>query len=249
MNKDTITVYWSPAQFVPTREAWDLLYADIESLENYFVKNTTSASSLRVCPGVKSSLKNSYFIKSNHDDFFKLPSSKDMEKIAYTSDVVNFNVDSRVALSKRKPSSIDGYINLEYNMGWAFFAEESLIAKFTAPYFPTSSIAEGALFAPGKFDIGSWFRPVHMDIHVPLTTQEISIKTEDPLIFVEFETNKKIILKRFIMTEEIFNMMEDYSRSPSRYGFLKSLPERYKMAKNTNATKILLKRIKENVLD
>jgi len=158
-------------------------------------------------------------------------------------------LDSKVGIHRNRATSLNGYKNLEYNMGWAFFADEPLLAKFTAPYMPTHSPTPGAILASGEFDIGQWLRPWHLDYFVPNQAGGMEFNVDDPLFYIEFKTDKKIMFKRFNRSPIIDNIMIESVQSPSRYGSRKTLSQRYSMAKKAKMQNIILNEIKNNLVD
>jgi hypothetical protein len=148
-----------------------------------------------------------------------------------------------------RPPSIEGTSNIVYNMSWLMFADEPLVAKFTAPYFPATSPAKDVILSAGEFDIGQWFRDFNLDYHVPYGTKELNFEENQPLFYVEFKTDKKIILKRFMLTNEIRNLASECAESRNRYGSFFSLPQRYNMAKESKMSEQILSLIKQNTID
>jgi hypothetical protein len=207
-----------------------------------------------VCPAVKSSIKNVFVIKSNIDDDIDLPI--DFLNRFY-EESVNPNVsypfvvptNSSISVLVRRPPSFEGYLNLNYNMAWTFFADEPVTAKFTAPYFPPQSPAPGAMLATGEFDIGSWYRRFETDYHVPLNTTRLTFKQNDPLFYLELKTDKSIIFKRYTLSNRLRSLQEEMSNSSVRYGRFKSLEERYKQARYAKISQQVLTEIKNNVIE
>jgi len=209
------------------------------------------------CPASKDVLDKIYFVPSAIDDSLNL--SKDFLELFYSLPKNQFNKgigepfptpDNPLSLLRVfRPPSLDGYLNLSYNLGWQFLADEPLVARFTAPYFPPVTPAPGTILSVGEFNIGNWFRPFNLDYHVPLTTKKLEFKEGQPLFYVEFFTEKKIILKQFINTPFVSSLMKESVQSPGLYGSFKSLSQRYSHAKNTRLVDQALNEICKNLLD
>jgi hypothetical protein len=72
---------------------------------------------------------------------------------------------------------------------------------------------------------------------------------DDPLFYVEFKTDKKIEFKRFNRTSKIDEIMIEAVQSPAKYGFRKTLFQRYELAKRANIRNLILSEIKNNLVD
>ncbi len=101
----------------------------------------------------------------------------------------------------------------------------------------------------GEFDIGSWYRTFNLDYHIPLDTKEMVFNQNDPLFYIEFKTDKKVILKRYMQSDTLFNIGREMVNSPSNYGRFKSLKEKYLMSKKAKMPEIILSEINKNLID
>jgi hypothetical protein len=156
-------------------------------------------------------------------------------------------VDSHVRIGKSRQNQMEGYVNLEYNMSWFFFAEEDLTMRYSAPYFPAHSPIEGAMLASGSFNIGKWFRPVNLEYYVPVEETMFSFKEDQPMAFVQFETERPIIFKRFILNQKIAKLTTEIVGS-DKFGFLNNLKDRYKLFAKSSMREVLMSEIKSNVV-
>jgi hypothetical protein len=248
-KKDTITVYWSPAKFIADTDSWSLLYPEPKPVLKEAYKLNKHKGIMPLCPAVKDTLGNVYSFNSALSDSFDLPTQV-MESIAYTDTVEEpIPTESKLSFYKMRKSSMDGYININYNMAWLFFASEPVEAKMTAPYFPATSPVKGALFSAGQFNIGKWFRPVMMDYHIPTTSNKFEIEAGDPLFFIDLITDKKIEFKRFNLSARLHNLATEMGSSTTRYEKRQSLWQRYQMAHNAKIPQMILTEIRKNLLD
>lgn len=248
-KNDTITVYWAPAKFSANEDSWALLYPEPVAVLKEAYKLNKHKGSMPLCPAVKDTLQNVYSFNSAVDDSFDLP-SQILKSIAYTdSEGEPIPTDSKVFFYKVRKSSMDGYINVNYNLSWLFFASEPVEARMTAPYFPSKSPIKGAMFSAGQFNIGKWFRPVAMDYHIPISSNKFEIEAGDSLMFVEFFTNKKIEFKRFNLSPRLHNIATEMGLSSKRYQKRASLWERYQMAHNAKIPQMVLTEIKKNLVE
>ena len=246
---ETITVYWSPV--VNSQDSQNMLYRDptpvLQDLLN--IRNKEKDGSLFACPATSAIFNNLFVVKSNLEDTFTFPNNFLESLPDKDSRIPLHQIDSRVGLHMNRATSLNGYKNLEYNMGWVFFAEEPLLARFTAPYLPTHSPTPGAILASGEFDIGQWIRPWHLDYFIPNQAGGMKFNVDDPLFYIELKTDKRIIFKRFNRTPKIDAIMVESVQSPSRYGFRKTLSQRYEMAKKSKIRELILSEIRNNLVN
>lgn len=260
IDTDTITVYWSPANFSNKDQSWTMLYTSPKSLTSE-VRSLrhpdANSATMQGCPASKDTLDKVYFVTSALDDSYELSKESLMEFYSLPESEIPKGIgihfptpDNPLSLlNVPRPPSLAGHLNLTYNLGWQFLADEPLVARFTAPYFPPVTPSSGAILSAGEFDIGSWFRPFNLDYHVPVADTKFEFKEGDPLFYVEFFTEKKIVFKRYINTPFLQSLMRETVGSTSLYGKFKSLPQRYKHAKNTRVIDQALKEIQNNLID
>jgi hypothetical protein len=253
MEKDYITVYWAPAPFVQEESSWSFLYSEPVSVVSELLKmknvsnKPKNLQSMFGCPAYVESMKNVFVVKN------VLENTVDMSQI--TPHLTNpnypvyFNNLGPLQIKIEREPSITNYTNVTYNMGWIFFADEPLEVKFTAPYFPASSPGEGVILSTGQFDIGAWYRDFNLDYHVPLETELLTFKEDQPLFYMDFKTDKKIVLKRYKLTKELKNISEEFVYSRERYGRFKSLQHRYNMSKKSMMPEQILTEIRKNIVE
>lgn len=259
-EKDTITVYWSTTAS-NENESWSQLYPKPSNLVNFYrsVKNEGSKTrNFFACPAFSDMTSNTFIFKAPIDDEITVPDYFENRDFEGAQHLDHFNPGSFFALENNaskisasvfRNSSIENHVNIVYNLSWIFFAEEPLVARFTAPYFPAHSPCPGAMLACGEFDIGQWFRAFNLDYHVPVGSKKMVFKEDDPLYYLELKTDKKVILKRFNMTNKLMNIGYECSQSPMRYSRFKPLSYRYRKANESLIPQIVLDEIKKNVVD
>jgi hypothetical protein len=260
-SKDTVIVYWSVPNYIPAQESWSMLYSEPESVATEVRKDKSKdsgARSIHGCPAAKDTFTNLFTVKSQIDNTIEFSDEllRSVEKElqdAYNNsqrDGLALHTNSKVLLWAVRPSSFKDNANILLNMGWLFFADEPLTAEFTAPYYPATSPASNVRLSPGRFDIGQWFRPYHLDYHVPFTTKTLTFKKNDDLFYIKLHTEKKVVFKRFVMTVELENLHKEFVESPNRYStFFAPLEEKYKIAKNTKMTEQVLHHIRKNCVE
>jgi hypothetical protein len=253
MEKDYVTVYWAPAPFVQEESSWSLLYSEpvnmvsellkVKSVEN----KPKNFQSMFGCPAYAEAMKNVFIVKNVLENTIDM--SKIVSSLQNPNYPVYFNNLGPLQIKVQREPSITNYTNINYNLGWLFFADEPLEAKFTAPYFPPETPGEGVMLSVGQFDIGSWYRDFNLDYHVPSKTKILTFKEDQPLFYVDFKTDKKIVLKRYKLTKELKNMSEEFVRSRERYGKFSSLQHRYSMSKKSMMPQQILSEIRKNLVE
>jgi hypothetical protein len=249
MSNKEIIVYWSPFPFTKETSQWNMLYREPESVLSDLRLNRKKTDSINFwsCPVFIDTVKKTYQIKSNFDMDYVLPineiieEQKKSERFDINTGIVSFQ-------SVRKPS-LENYINLSLNISWIMFAEESVEVKLTAPYFPPVTPGEGIMLAPGKFDIGSWYRPLNIDYHIPTTTTELKFKKDDSLLYLEFLTDKKIVFKRYNFTNHLRELSDECLNFHNRFGKNIPLLDKYSVFKQSRMKDLILKEIKNNLID
>ena len=256
-NKDTITVYWAPAPYTRTDDQWSLFYQEPQSLRSVMVENkdpnVQGKTQMLICPAGTDLQKNIFVFKNTFDNSFNI-SYEDSKKI-YEHSVNDpqfpffVKTDSSLPIKVERASTFKNCINIGYNLSWLFFASEPVIARFTPPYSPPHTPASGAFLASGQFDIGQWYRTFNLDYHVPIKDTVFSFKENDPLFYLEIFTNKKVIFKRYILTDYLSALGKEASIAPKLFGNFKPLAERYLAAKNALIPNQVLTEIKKNLVD
>ena len=202
---------------------------------------TPQPQSVFSCPAHKSMLKNVYSIDATENYTFNLARAHSNPS---TMPVVNSPYD----FASPRQSGLDGYTDIEPAYSWLFFASEPLIARFTAPYLPAVSPAEGSFLVCGEFDIGQWYRPFVLNYMVPKHVPYLTILKNSPLCFVEFKTDKNIVFKKY----EVNDILNLYSnkclRSPVEVGRSYTLESRYEWLNEAITAKTIIYEIEKNLL-
>jgi hypothetical protein len=241
--KDTVNIYWAP--FVSGESPdWNMLYSDPENIFDNLKKQSSpgiKSDSFLTCPAVSDKFKKVYVLKNTLDSTFNFDQSQNITSLNKDSSYVNL-------YSIRKPT-LKNTNSLVYKMQWIFFADEPLVADFTAPYFHQPKYLNYGSVIPGKMDIGKWFRPYNTEIVTWEDNGFIEFKENEPLAYVSFNTDKHINLIRFNMNENLMKYAESCMNSPSTYGRNISLSKRYERFKNSKMNEMILKEIKNSALE
>jgi hypothetical protein len=226
------------------------MYPKPESILSFIHGTKVPDGVMQTCPAMKDTLTNVFVCKSVVDDKFNFENADLTFDFNADTDKFQFlDVESKVGIYKPRPTQLEGYVDLAYNMSWSFYSSEPLIAKFSAPYYPPTTPVKGALLAPGEFDIGRWFRPWNLDYHVPIGEYDWNVRAGDPMFFVEFKTDKKIIFKRFEYVSELGVLGIENAKSHKKLPKGTSLETRYTIAEEAMQRELVMKYINQNLIE
>ena len=242
MTKEPLVIYWAPA-VDPEQGEWNLMYPEPTNLYKDLMddKNPNRGlTSYLLCPAASQKFKKTWSIGFPMD-------------AEYTYDFTDIDVPVMEATTKEyvsfsvlRPHTINAGPTVEFAYNYIFFAEEPVNAVFTPPMFHKAKYTNYASTVPGNFDIGKWFRGFPMEVQVWGNKGTIKFEQDEPVFYVEFDTDRDVILKRFKYTTELAN----YSKHcRTFYNQEYSLDRRYDQFQKTKTDKLILKAIKENTLD
>ena len=249
MSKDKdITVYWSPGLSIVDNSIRDnsFLYPKPESLFADKAKDKSKLSlpkdSFFSCPAVSKKIKNTFVFSNAMDSRYYFDFTDKNNQIMTASP------NSLEMSVYRAPVLYSGPC-LSISLSYLFFAEESVDAFFTPPYFHEPKYMKYGSVIPGEFDIGQWFRPFNFDLQMWNNKGDIIIEKNEPLFYVDFQTNKKIKLKRFIMTKQLQSYAESCGNSTNTFGLGQSLKSRYDRFRQVGLREKVLTEIKKNLIE
>lgn len=253
MEKDTATVYWSPF-WDKDSSNWDLLYPKpktlFSSIKDHSTKSNDNIVGLQKlpilsCPAVSEKYKKIAVFESPMSCSYKYDFSNFLED-------GNFKIDPQtkqyLAYRVDRQPVIDYGPSIVFSLAYSFFAEESLNAYFTPPMFhPPKYIKNGSVI-PAEFNIGRWFRPFNFEVQMWEQSGNFILQEKEPLFYVDFKTNKKVILKRFKMTDNLYDAAKACIDSSDLFGKGQTLEYRYEKFEDTDMRNIILSEIKNNIV-
>lgn len=145
-------------------------------------------------------------------------------------------------------SSLEDSLAIDFDMPYLFFAEESVNMKITPPYMTRTVQQDYGFPTAVKFNIAKWFRPLFLPYQLWSGVKALEIKENDPLVYINFETDRPIILKQFIMTDKILQLADACMSDKNTYP-QQQLKQLYSRFKNSRTNEIVLNEIKNNLLD
>jgi hypothetical protein len=239
-DEDTVIVYWT-ATTIPQRQTYvQLLWGPPVPLTKIMPEGNGIGrfGNYRSCAALTPMLKNTYA--------FVHPLT---HNVNISGDLISPEIRAEFDAWIPRNSPLRNRYALDYDFGWLFFSEESLKIKITPPYFHNTSANKGGFLASGTFDISKWFRPVNLTYILWENQNNLTVTEGEPAIYIEFLTDKKVILKQFECIEEITSISNQTVDVSNLAMNKKSLEYRYERFFKTNRHKKILKLIKENLLD
>ena len=241
---DTINIYYAADRVVNGQIMNDLLFLKSENLLKSVQKNVNKKSKndkelqYLLCPAFTNKFKNTFV--------FKFPLSCSYE---YKKDkVINVTSDIYLDAAVVRDQCVTNGPIITFALGNMFFAEEPVNASFTAPYFSKSKYTQYGSIMPGNFDIGQWFRPFTAELQMWSPEGELHFEENEPLYYVEFNTDKKINLIQFEMNDLLYQYSNALVQSTGLFGKRQTLLSRYNKFKNASMREKILKEIKNNLL-
>jgi hypothetical protein len=234
----SITVYWSLLD-----DPWLRATKPKPVFKNFFqdhIENSSNDSFERMfkCPAVSSYIKNLYAISSLYDYTVKINEDNSVVSDQYTQNFFDKHIIIRDAKLKF----------ISFTQPYIFFTEEKSLEMTwqITPYLEKES-SINYFSVPGKFDIGKWFRPMDFSFIMKESESVFSIKENQAYSYINFNTDEKIIFKKFAPTEKIYLYSNACIRSNSgrRVGG-RSMIEYYK---TFSIKPKIIKEIKKNLID
>ena len=240
MNKNSITVFYTPwSNAYNVAQQHFLGRAEIYSLSSDFIKKRNKNlknKAYQSCTAFRESSKNIYFFKQPLSTYIKFDDHGNIVE----------NNDYQYYINRE--SSLLNCFSCDFDFGWIFYSEESLVIKWTDTYMHNTTTKQFGFLNSGSFDISRWFRPLNLTYHLWENVKEFKTEKDDPAAYIEFLTDKEIILKPFLLTQEIINISkagEEIVKNKSN----QSLSELYNIFIKNNLKTALIKEIKNNIIE
>ncbi len=162
---------------------------------------------------------------------------------------LNGKYDQNILMYVERTPMITTGPTFKIGLGWSFFASESLEASFTSPFFHKTKYMESCATIPGNFDIGEWYRPYSFEIQTWSNKGSFDFLKDEPLFYVEFKTDRPIIIKRYVQNEALTNYSNACMGSQTVFGLGESLKTRYQRFRSVGMREKILNEINKNVID
>ena len=250
-SKSETVIYWAPAY--SARDAYDTnhLYTEPKSLYEEMVAKKAplkdNALDFLRCPATSDLMKHTFVVRAPVDTHVALNFDSRRTKDLNTNSA--YENTHKVKLEFVHQPTLLNHNLVNYSHPIVFFSEEeTMIATLTAPYFEKVSSYESGVIVPGRFDIAKWFRPMNMEFQLWTGVDTLKISAGEALCYLHFDTDKKIVLKRFVTNNEIEKLIASFIKVSPFKKFAR-LSERYKMFKESNSKQRVLKLIQKQLIE
>ncbi len=233
-------VYWTPYSHPNKKDYANLLYSDPENILKTLKpsKNARGAGSQYIsCSSAKEMYKNTFVLSS---------------PIASTVNIIKNNnqnfIDNESGFWQLNEETVNNRNRIDLDVSYLFFSEESMNISQYPPYLHKTNFMNTSTVAAGKFNISKWLRPINVSFILWENENSITINKNEPLSYVNFETDKKIILKKFELTEEIYSIVQANFLYRNIFPFT-PLNNLYNTFVKSSRNKIVLNLIKNNLTE
>jgi hypothetical protein len=150
-------------------------------------------------------------------------------------------------VTPRPPMYKEGF-SFDINYQLIFYSFEDLMLQTSPPYFHQTSYSSLGHIPSGQFNIGKWFRPSAPNVSVFPKIDVFKAIKDDPLIYYNFVTDKRVVLKQFFLTDLLLNIALD---SVDHKQFIPNQPlqDLYNRVTKGKVNKVIQKEILDNLLD
>lgn len=189
------------------------------------------------CPAFNNHLSNMFALRSLYSYKFNVDSSN-ITSPDYDQEFFSRHVNIK-SIEKRLFS---------FNQSFIFFTDaKSLpVTLSLPPYLENNNISARCMVLPGELDIGKWFRNTDMAFYLKEPYSEFCIEEGEVFAYMKFHTSEKINFIQYRQTDKLNSMLLDTIRSKNNKKKVFSMEKFYSLF---NTKKIILKEIKENILD
>jgi len=237
-------VYWSP-YFNPNLDNWNLLFEEPIRLDKILIKNSNKVekeNNIFLCPAVSNISKNTFVLSNPISSEFIF----DIDEVHLKTKIIPSNKNYYDSKLTRNPN-FDKNILFEYGLGYIFFSEDSLNMTLTSPYFSKANHLQYGSIIFGKFNVGKWFRRIVFEFNLWDNKTLFKIEKGEHIAYINFESDKPITLKRFVLNDKLFKLSQAVETSKNWCPFMK-LKDRYNNFFKTRTNDIIIKEIKNNLI-
>jgi hypothetical protein len=237
-KKDTVVVYWGVHTPLENQTYMSILWDPPVPLINTLPKGfNSSTGNYKKCPALIDLTNNVFTMIQPFTSTISFRGGYETPEFISDQDVWSY---------RASPLENCYATNLEFS--WSFFSEESIDIKVTPAYLHNTSASKTGFIASGIFNISKWFRPIRITYVLWEGNDTLTVTKGDPVFYLEFLTDKRITFKHFDCTEELMSISSQVANSNDFMRF-KGLTYRYKRFMESNRNKLVLKLIKDNLLE
>ena len=248
-NKEPIVVYWSPEAILEKQNQQILLDIKPKPLMSDILKRrainpktpknaifTQFGTGYHECMALHELIDNAYVIRSPFDASITLDE---------TGSVIQDG--KRHLWFMDRTTSIQNAFSVDFDLSYFFFCEEPLEVSITPPYLHQTHQPEYGFISSVKWDISSWFRGFILIYQLWEGKNKIYFEENEPLAYLHFHTDRKIIFKEFKLTKEIIDIGFACTTHKHILPF-QPMKKLYKRFNSTSIKKRLSNEIKNNLI-
>jgi hypothetical protein len=227
-----ITVYWTSLE-----PEWMRAEEPLSMYKKLIRDPKIDGSGIHLCGGSKKYLSKVYGLKSIYEYDFSISETLEVRSDKYNQEFFDSHVVIRSAPNKL----------FSFAQDTVFFTEEKSLELSVgiAPFMEDNSISERCLTVPGTLDIGKWFRSIDFAFFLKNNFNEFKVNEGDIYQYIHFNTEEKIIFKKFIPTQKIKFFAESTTKTTHRRKQrIRPLENYYDMLKHKRH---IIKEIKANL--
>jgi hypothetical protein len=237
-EKMTITVYWSmlESEWMRAKEPVPIEKKFYEKY-NFLTNKDNPNAFVAGCPATKNYMKNLYGLSSIYDYSFEI-----LEDEEVVSKTLNQNFFNNHVILRDCQNNF-----YSFAQKYIFFTkEDSLkVEAYLPPFLENNFISNNCHSIPATFDIGKWFRNLEFPFILNKNINRFNIDAEDIYAYIRFNTDEKIIFKKFIPTDQIIFYSNSFNNTV--YGKKHTSPLSYFYSLSTFKKKII-KEIEKNLV-
>lgn len=234
-------IYWSGDQYIENisiNSNWDILYTEPVLLYSELIKNKNKNGKVRSffeCPGFKNLATKTFVFKNPIESSYKIENSK-IKPLG-----IRPSIDAEIV----RDESITNNLMFRYILPITFFSEEKTVMTVTSPYMHRTPYLQYGAVVPGNYDISSWFRAFNVEINLWENINFFKIEENEPLLYLNFETDKKIKFVRF-NNNEILARINATCSNAGTWEPRVPLVKRYNRFIDSKTKELVIREIKKN---
>jgi hypothetical protein len=248
-SKEPLVIYWTPGAIIDKFENgnWNTMYGstiypDPKNLHATLMKEKNpdrGPTTFISCPAALNTFRKTFaFYNSKACQYdYDLTNMEKPRIDPKGEDYLNYAV--------RRPPALIDKPTIEFQLRWIFFSEESLDIDITPPMFSQPKYTKYGTCVPGQYNIGQWYRPFVFEVQMWEPRGTFILEKDEPLFYATFFTDRPIVLKRYVYTEKLDSISKHLIASTTN----EPLDDRYDLFNNTSQRELILKNIKENLLE
>lgn len=234
----TTTIYWSGRHpFSNPGMNWNIVYDEPKPVMSLMPRKTDRGSQMLRCPAFTGQMSN----------VFAITSPLNLSYSIVDGNVVRDN-DQALLAKLQEDHAVDGNNLLSLDMSFYFFSEDDIEMTWQAPYFSPSPHLQYGSIVPGAFNISKWFRPANPEFNLWAGVDKFRLNEGEVFAYLSFNTDNRIAFKRFTFDQELLAIAATCAAGA---GWEPKVPllKRYDRFTRTKTHKIVLNRIKNNVIE